>query len=156
FKPDIIIAAHQQYDDPTRPQAMIGPKGFTVPHDPDFESMLATMTRNALTQLRAPGRTVVLVEPIPVTPRDFDPVSCLSTAKSSKDCTYKARTKATPLEQLYRTLGKEPGTASLNLDPLVCPRDPTCDAVVGNIIVKRDGTHLTATYAQSLAPAVES
>jgi hypothetical protein len=30
-----------------------------------------------------------------------------------------------------------------------CPRWPICDAVVHNIIVKRDAVHLTATYAES-------
>ena len=32
-----------------------------------------------------------------------------------------------------------------------CPRFPTCDPVVNDIIVRRDHTHLTGTYAGALA-----
>ena len=37
----------------------------------------------------------------------------------------------------------------------MCPNLPTCDAVVKNVIVKRDGGHLTATFAQSLATEID-
>lgn len=36
----------------------------------------------------------------------------------------------------------------------VCP-DGTCPAVIGNILTFRDHSHLTATYAATLAPYVE-
>jgi hypothetical protein len=45
---------------------------------------------------------------------------------------------------------------TVNLDKLVCPRLPVCDAVIGNIIVRRDASHLTATFARALAPQLEA
>ena len=45
---------------------------------------------------------------------------------------------------------------SLDLDRIVCPRLPICDAVVDDVIVRRDSSgHLTATYAQAVAADVE-
>ncbi|MGZ8762172.1 MAG: hypothetical protein ACXW2Y_02485, partial [Acidimicrobiia bacterium] len=57
----------------------------------------------------------------------------------------------TPLQRFYRREARQRGVTSLDLDRLVCPRWPTCDPIVGDIIVKRDANHLTATYTRSLA-----
>ncbi|GAA1861752.1 acyltransferase family protein [Myceligenerans crystallogenes] len=38
--------------------------------------------------------------------------------------------------------------------PLICPKE-TCSAVQGNVLVYRDASHLTATYAATLAPVAE-
>jgi hypothetical protein len=55
----------------------------------------------------------------------------------------------------FRALAKQPGVWSLDLDRLVCPRYPRCDPVVNDIIVRRDHTHITATYAAALASALD-
>jgi hypothetical protein len=38
----------------------------------------------------------------------------------------------------------------------VCPRLPVCDAILHDIIVKRDGSHLTATYSAYLSTAIDA
>ena len=43
----------------------------------------------------------------------------------------------------------------VDLDHVVCPRFPRCDAVVRDMITWRDRAHITGTYAASLAPRVE-
>lgn len=47
-----------------------------------------------------------------------------------------------------------PNVRPLDLTEHVCP-DGTCDAVVGNVLVYWDHSHITATYARSLTPVVE-
>lgn len=42
----------------------------------------------------------------------------------------------------------------MDMTTAVCPCDP-CPAVVNRKIVYRDGHHLTATFARSLAPALD-
>ena len=42
----------------------------------------------------------------------------------------------------------------VDMTTAVCPSDP-CPAVVNRKIVYRDGHHLTATFARSLAPALD-
>ncbi len=46
-----------------------------------------------------------------------------------------------------------PGVELLDLTRWICPAD-TCPAVIGGVVVYRDGNHLTATYARSLASMV--
>ncbi|MEU3016665.1 acyltransferase family protein [Nocardiopsis sp. NPDC007018] len=47
-----------------------------------------------------------------------------------------------------------PNVTLMDLTDQVCPGG-TCDAVVGNILVFWDHSHVTATYARTLAPAME-
>ncbi len=69
---------------------------------------------------------------------------------------------ATPRSQAYRSdmLVRERAATRATRDLLVdmttavCPSDP-CPAVVNRKIVYRDGHHLTATFARSLAPALD-
>jgi hypothetical protein len=37
---------------------------------------------------------------------------------------------------------------------LYCPYLPICDPVIGGIVVRFDSQHITARFAESLAPAV--
>jgi hypothetical protein len=67
-------------------------------------------------------------------------------------CTYRAGKSPTPLERYYRSVADGKAVVSIDADRLVCPRLPTCDPVLDGMIVKRDGVHLTATFARSLAP----
>jgi peptidoglycan/LPS O-acetylase OafA/YrhL len=155
--PDILVLVNHPYDDPARPQAMVGPDGRpTFPGDATFEETLADATTTSLRALRKGGRTIVLVEPVPVSMKDFDPVSCLSQDRPPNECAFRATTEPIGMERLYRSIGLRKDTITLNLDRLVCPRLPVCDAVIGNIIVRRDGTHLTATFARALAPQLET
>jgi hypothetical protein len=45
----------------------------------------------------------------------------------------------------------DPDVVALDLNDHICT-DHTCPAVVGGVVVYFDGSHLTATYARTLAP----
>jgi hypothetical protein len=47
-----------------------------------------------------------------------------------------------------------PETNLIDVTPEICPSD-LCRAVIGNALVYRDKSHLTATFARTLAPAIE-
>lgn len=47
-----------------------------------------------------------------------------------------------------------PDVAHVDIREFICPGD-TCPAVIGNTLVYRRGSHLTATYAASLAPRLD-
>ena len=117
------------------------------------QQALISATRLGLQSLQAPGRKIVLLQPTPLPPKlSFEPVSCLSTG--STHCAFRVSTALTSFEKYLREGGNQPDVTSLDLDRLVCPRYPVCDPVVNDIIVRRDHTHLTATYARSLATAL--
>ena len=151
--PDLIIVSHQAFDNPTRPYRFIAPDGRGIgPNDADYEATLERSVAASLRTLERPERQIVIIEPIPDTPDPrMDPLRCLSTGAAPETCSFNANRRPWPLERFYREQAKRADVASIDPDRMVCPRWPTCDAVVGRIIVKRDANHLTATYARSLA-----
>ena len=104
--------------------------------------------------LRRPGRKIVLIEPAPEAPPEHNPISCLSLGRAPKNCAFTADPRPTPLDEFYRSLARPPGLTVLDLNGVVCPRWPTCDAIVGNVITRIDTNHLTRTYARALADKI--
>ena len=153
--PDVVVLAHQAYDDPGYPESFYGLDGRPVFHDsPRLESVLRDASAASLRALERPGRKIVILEPTPLS--SANPLSCLSRGGAQSRCEYRANAAPTPLESFYRRYAEtHPDVESVDADRMVCPRLPVCDPVVGEIIVKRDGSHLTATYARSLAGSLE-
>jgi peptidoglycan/LPS O-acetylase OafA/YrhL len=149
--PDVVVLAHQAYDDPGYSESFYGPDGRPVFHDsPRLEAVLRDVSAASLRALERPGRKVVILEPTPLS--RANPLSCLSRGGAQSRCRYRANAETTPLERYYREYADtHPDVQSVDADRMVCPRWPVCDPVVGEIIVKRDGSHITATYARSLA-----
>ena len=155
--PDLLVLAHQAFDDPRRPLAFVGPGGTAAfARSPRVEPLLIGAASAALEQLERPGRDVVILEPIPDPPPDFDPLACLSTGTPVHECSYTAQRGVTPLVAFYRRQAavSTNRVATVDLARVVCPRFPTCDAVVDDVIVKRDRNHLTETFARSATPRV--
>ena len=155
FNPDIVILAERAYDDPRQPLGFRFPDG----HYRNFgksglEQDLIDVSLSQIRSLRDQNRKVVILEPIPDT-YPFLPLKCLSEGKSASECRYRASTKPTQLERAFRQAGQGSDVWSLDLDHIVCPRLPTCDSIVGNVIVYRDDGHVTATFARSQADAIE-
>jgi len=120
--------------------------------------VLQQATARGLRALRAPGRKLVLISPIPSSPsRLYDPLGCLSTGKAPKLCGFRANAGVTPLEHYFRRLAADESDVDvIDLDRIVCPRFPRCEAVERDMIAWRDVHHLTATYATSLAGEIEA
>jgi hypothetical protein len=47
------------------------------------------------------------------------------------------------------------GVEAVDIRDWICPGD-ACPAVIGNVLVYRRGSHLTATYVRSLAPRLDT
>ena len=115
--------------------------------------VIAKASDESISALRRTGRKIVLLQATPLPPdENFNQVSCLSTG--SKQCRFEVNPNPTPLDQYSVSAANQPNTWSLDLDRLACPRLPVCDPVVNGIIVRRDHTHLTATYARALSDSL--
>jgi peptidoglycan/LPS O-acetylase OafA/YrhL len=152
--PDVIVLALRPMDDPAFPVGFFSPDGRFDFGDPGYDAALADGARRTIATLRADGRRVVVVEPVPIAAKEDDPLICLSSAEDLADCEYRANAEPTPLELALRDVADGAGTWTLDLDRLVCPRLPACDPVVDDLVVKRDSNHLTGTFAAHLADAV--
>ena len=155
FRPDLILLAHGSLDDPAGVHKLArGSDGKLIDTLTGGEDVVRELSMRSLHALERNDRKVVVIEPAPRPAGTFDPLVCLSNGTPTGKCAYSANRETTPLEQLYRRQASSQ-VSSLDLDRVVCPRLPTCDAVVDDIIVKRDPTHITRTYARSRATQVD-
>ncbi len=103
---------------------------------------------------RIPGRVAILVD-TPYAGRDIP--ACLSEHPSNVEaCGIPHSVAFTDhLGALETVAAKASGAARLDLTKRICIGDP-CSVVVNDRIVFRDIGHLTATFARSLAPALDA
>lgn len=155
--PDIVFLTHRAIDDPLDPQDIVdADAGLLRAGAKGREPALRRRITDLVHRLRRQGRTVVLIEPTPVSAQDRVPLQCLAFSKEPDACRFVATPGPLGEEQIYRDLAKEdPGVISLDLDPLVCPYLPICDPIVDGKVVLRDNNHLTTTYSASLADRVD-
>jgi hypothetical protein len=122
-----------------------------------LDRLLAERTQATVESLLEDGRRVVILEPVPLPPAAYpDPIDCLSEPGDPARCGFDAADGPSDTERVHRRLAEtQPEVWALNIDGLVCPALPRCDAVVDDTVVRRDPDHLTRAFAVRLAPAFE-
>jgi len=154
--PDVVIVSQLDPEsslDAKRDKSVVANDGSVIaPGDPGFEQFLQERVDESMTALSAPARRIVVIEPTASAPLAADPLRCLSQGRDPATCAFFGPVEPTTLEGILRARADaDPGVVTLDLDRAVCPRYPQCDAVVDDVIAYRDGSHLTATYARTLA-----
>lgn len=154
LEPDVIFVMNLGYEVPGQLAGYLNEDG--TPGDrtsAEHAEWLARATADSFTRLESGGRTVVVLEPVPLPAEPFDPLDCLSAADWLEQCRYVVSTGPSALEREYRRLdGTDDRLWSVDLDSVVCPFLPICDPIVGGQVVKVDDTHLSPGFARSLAP----
>jgi peptidoglycan/LPS O-acetylase OafA/YrhL len=157
--PDVIVVINRGYEAARASDAglqYLGPDGdYLDKPSPEFDAWLSERTRRSLDALADESRAVVLVEPIPYPADNADVLACLSREDVTEACRYVVDAGPSDVERLYRRIDQEEEAIwSADLDRLACPFFPICDPIVDGAVVKLDASHLTGSYAESLAPAV--
>ena len=152
--PDVVVAVDSAYEDAAQPLPYVADGRVMSRTAPADVRRVVNLTKQSLERLRATGAQVVVVEPIPVL--GLDQLECLTLATYVQECRQIARSTPDALEQAYRALDRQDtGIWSVDIDRLVCPYFPICDPIVDGQVVRRDGTHLSAAFAASIAPKLE-
>jgi len=121
-------------------------------HDAANAAALEAGYARTLTRIREAGLSIALIRDLPAAP--FDVPSCVSEhPRHLRECAFE-RSPRSNREFDVRAAAAEPDVALLDLTPEVCPHD-VCRAVIGNALVYRDRSHLTATFARTLSPWLE-
>jgi peptidoglycan/LPS O-acetylase OafA/YrhL len=108
------------------------------------ESYLKTIDR-----IHAAGLEVMVIRDTPASASDVP--SCVSEDLQNLDkCAFK-RDRDWNLEFDVRAAQRSPHASLIDITDEICPAD-LCRAVIGNALVYRDKTHLTATFARTLSP----
>jgi peptidoglycan/LPS O-acetylase OafA/YrhL len=125
--------------------------------DPEL-TLLTTATREMLARFTGAGLRVVLLRDTPLPP--FDVPTCLARRMlhpwlGTGSCTFERKVALDPrvFEAERRAAFDLPRVQLLDMTDELCPAS-TCPAMHDNIMVYRDHTHISGTFARSLAPAI--
>jgi peptidoglycan/LPS O-acetylase OafA/YrhL len=125
--------------------------------DPGLEQ-LTLGTHAMLEQLTRAGLNVALLRDTPLPP--FDVPTCLARPAVDRwlgggSCEFDrdAALSLRVFDAEKRAAAGMPGVYLLDLTDQICPA-PLCPATLHDVIIYRDRTHLTGTFAGSLAPAM--
>jgi len=105
-------------------------------------------------QLEAAGIPIVVMGRNPNGSTGYDTIfECVAQNPKQLDkCTFEPNTKVARWQQdLVESFG--PGASYFDLNSLICAPD-ACPAVIDGVLVYRAGSHLTATFAETLASAM--
>jgi peptidoglycan/LPS O-acetylase OafA/YrhL len=108
---------------------------------------LATLRR-----IHRAGLRTVVIKDTPASASDVP--GCVSEDLEDLDSCAFARVRDRTKEFDSRAARAAPETNLIDVTPEICPRD-LCRAVIGNALVYRDKSHLSATFARTLAPTIE-
>lgn len=105
-----------------------------------------------LARVRRAGLQPVVIRDTPASTGDVP--SCVSEdIDDLRACAF-PRIRDRDLEFDVRAARRSPGTHMIDLTSEICPGE-ICRAVIGNALVYRDRTHLTATFARTLSPWID-
>ena len=105
-----------------------------------------------LTRIHRAGLRTVVIKDTPVSTSDVP--DCVSEDLQHLDSCAFPLTHDKVREFDARAAKAAPHSHLIDITPEICPGG-LCRAVIGNALVYRDKSHLTATYARTLAPSIE-
>ena len=131
-----------------------------VPYGSDGEELsgaasAAAMEAGYLTSLRRihrAGLRTVVIRDTPVSASNVP--GCVSEDLGHLESCAFPRVRDADREFDARAAEAAPGTRLIDINGEICP-DGLCRAVIGNALVYRDKSHLSATFARTLAPGIE-
>ncbi len=152
--PDLVLLILPGLDDPARIVRILDAEGTEL-RPPELGLRVAELAEATVSDLRQQGHKVVLIEPLPKSSDAENPLRCLSEAEYVEDCRFESTSQPTELTTGLQTIAdNDPGVWTIDLDDAVCPALPTCDAVIDGTVVRWDTSHLTKSFALSLADEV--
>jgi hypothetical protein len=132
---------------------ILGTDGEALAEDDALEAWKRGL---AATLRSVPGTTrIVILADTPLMRRN--PVSCLEASPGDMSACQTPRSDALgeSLDAVERETAGAAGAAFESLSDLVCPYDP-CPVVIGDVLLWRNADHITATFAERLAPAMRA
>jgi peptidoglycan/LPS O-acetylase OafA/YrhL len=128
-----------------------GPDGEELSGDAGAAAMEAGYV-SSLTRIHRAGLRTVVIRDTPVSASDVP--GCVSEDLQHLESCAFPRVRDKTKEFDARAARAAPETHLIDINPEICPEN-LCRAVIGNALVYRDKSHLSATFARTLAPGLE-
>ncbi len=148
--PDLLLLTSVNY------VAVLGPSGQRLQEDQRDDEIRRGFHAVAQ-EAEAHGTTPVFIADTPLMSRDGEVLKvpdCVATSPQNlSECATPRREAVDDRNPVDRLLTADPAYSwrAIDLTDGICLPD-VCPAAVGNVIIYRDYAHLTATYAESMAP----
>jgi len=123
--------------------------GKRLPPDASEEAMVAGYA-STLKKLRGTGAPVALIEDVPHPTKNIPECVSRSLDHLQRCATPRSKALDYPKVNTRVALGVE-GVRLIDPTPVACT-EKKCPAVIGDVLVYRNGAHLTATYVRTLTP----
>ena len=145
-KPALVLTSHG------KPVAMVDGKPVSRPEG--TVAMADGLHRYWQALLSAGIRVAVLSDtPYPSIPRVHE---CVAENRNRLTaCTYDRTSGRGGAAAQKKAVAKTPGVHWIDLNDAICPT-ARCAPVIGNALIYRQGSHITATYVETLAPRLEA
>jgi peptidoglycan/LPS O-acetylase OafA/YrhL len=119
------------------------------PDGGDSDTVWAQAWRRTVTTVKGFGAATVIIQDTPYPVRNVP--ACLSARPMAvQQCGLRRSTAIDATRQAaVRRIGVQTGTKVIEVTPWLCTAT-TCPAILGDTLVYRDGSHLTATYSKLL------
>ena len=120
----------------------------------DREDVWAAGLRRSIEAIERSAQHVLVIGDTPNP--SGDPPVCLSDHLDDALACATPRSKALGPKRTAteRTVSAETGATFIDPSPWLCPSEP-CPAIIGRVLVYRDGHHMTTPFAAALAPYLE-
>ncbi|HSK86408.1 MAG TPA: SGNH hydrolase domain-containing protein, partial [Rubrobacter sp.] len=123
--------------------------GKRLPRDASEEAMVEGYA-STLKKLRATGASVALIEDVPHPSKNIP--QCVSRSLDRLQECATPRSKALGYPKVNTRAARQvEGVSLIDPTPIACTKKK-CPAVIGDVLVYRNGAHLTATYVRTLTP----
>jgi peptidoglycan/LPS O-acetylase OafA/YrhL len=111
------------------------------------EDLVSVSSRRAVDAVRATGSQVVLMEPLPIARKNFNPLECLSEGGTVQDCSFTSEPKDEwVLKAQDELVNDYDDVWQIGFNDLVCPDLPVCEPFFDGTVVRRDNNHVTGTF----------
>ena len=146
-KPNLVLTSHG------RPVALVDGK---VVEGAQGVAAMAVGLERYWQALRSAGISVAVLSDTPYPPKSLRVHECVAeNPHHLTACTFKRTSMRGGSAAQLEAVGKTPAAHWIDLNDAICPTD-RCAPVIGNVLVYRQGSHITATYIKTLAPRLEA
>ena len=113
--------------------------------------LLVEATDKTLTDIEATGVRALLLNGIWRPPADLgDPLDCLARSSQVEDCRVPVQPRGRLQDSLYlAAAARSDDIYTVDINPIMCPSAPVCDAILGQIPVWRDPVHYSPAILES-------
>jgi peptidoglycan/LPS O-acetylase OafA/YrhL len=145
-KPDLVLTSHGH------PGALVAGK---VVDKAQATDAMADGLHRYWQALQSAGVTVAVLSDTPSPGKLRIPECVAENPEHLTACSFRRRSNQGGVAAQRKAVAKTPGVHWIDLNDAICPT-AICPPIIGNALIYRQGSHITATYIKTLAPRLEA